>query len=64
MTAWPKAMSVATAAQYLDMGVDSFRQLNIPAFQLTARGDRRWDRDDLDAYVEKKKEDRVTSRVA
>ncbi len=65
---WPAAMRAKTAAEYLDVSVPQFRTVadrEIPAIQYASpRGDRYWLREDLDAYLERKRRSAVGSRKA
>ena len=58
---WPASMRAVTAAEYLDLGTDAFRALNIPCIQHTERGDRYWLKEDLDAYLEQRRRASVKS---
>jgi hypothetical protein len=60
-------MRAATAAEYLDMSVQKFRDIaakDIPAFQFDMRGDRYYLREDLDEYLQKRRKLPVVSRKA
>jgi hypothetical protein len=58
-TRWPAIMRKSTAAAYLDVSGTQFDRLKIPAIQLTDRGDRYWAKEDLDSYVEERRQARV-----
>lgn len=50
---WPEAMRAATAAEYLDMDVTTFRRLKLPPLAPFApRGEKRWLKSDLDHYLD------------
>lgn len=59
MERWPMLMRKSTAASYLDVSATQFDRLGIPALQLTERGDRYWAKEDLDAYIEERRQARV-----
>lgn len=59
MERWPALMRRSTAAAYLDVCPTMFDKLTIPAVKLTERGDRYWAREDLDAWIEDKRQARV-----
>lgn len=64
MDRWPALMSRTTAAAYLDLSVREFERHPIPAVHLTPRGDKRYAREDLDAFIEMMRERPVEGRKA
>lgn len=63
MDRWPRAMSLRTLADYLDVSVSSARRIvdsgAIPAIQFDARGNRYYLRDDVDAYLDRRRTEPV-----
>ena len=58
---WPASMRAMTAADYLDISFTKFRQIadrEVPAIQFSDRGDRYWLREDLDAYLDRRRQGR------
>jgi excisionase family DNA binding protein len=60
---WPGAMLLSTAAEYLDCSRDVVERLirdeHLTCIQFTSRGDRRILREDLDAFLLKRREQKV-----
>lgn len=65
---WPASMRATTAAEYLDVSETVFRRIadrgEVPAIQFDERGERRYLKEDLDAFLERRRNAPVLSQKA
>jgi excisionase family DNA binding protein len=63
---WPAAMLLSTAAEYMDCSVDQVERLVragcLGCIQYNERGDRRILREEIDAFLESRRKERVLSQ--